>query len=129
VAALIYNPKSRCLLLTRHAGSRRWHFPDGEFTFGQDFVHAMFDALKEDFQAVVNFVHTEQCIPIVTIDARILTLHFVVDAHLQSGFSAKKGLEYAWFPMDSWKDRTFEKQVLASTFQVFYRLEELNLFE
>jgi hypothetical protein len=130
VAALIYNPKSRCLLLTRHAGSQRWHFPDGEFSFHQGFVHSVYEALKDDLQAVVNFVHTNQCMPIVTRDANILTLHFVVDVHPQSVFLPKTGLEFGWFPKDSWKDnKTFEKQVLPSTFEVFCRLAELNLFK
>ena len=127
VAALIHDRDRKSVLLTRHDGHRRWHFPDGELNPGERIVEAVTRSLKEDLGLLPAEVDDRFCLPTDTIllerGFHAVTLHFPVHLPAEPVFAPKIGLEMRWQSLGV-RAMPGSHELLTSTAEVLHRLVE-----
>ncbi len=127
VAAIISEPDPPRVLLTKHEGHGRWHFPDGEVGSRERLAAAMHRSFQRDLGVGPAKIDERACLPTDTInfskDLHLVTLHLIVSLPSGAQFMPRSGIEFAWFPLDSHKDPSFVRKALASTYDIFCRLD------
>lgn len=131
VAAMVSAPDPLRMLLTRHGGGR-WHFPDGEIRLYEMFVEAVSRSFKKDLGIVPAEIDQRVCFPTNRFSRsedpflcrHFVTLHFNVILTVDAQLMPANGIEFAWFPIDSYKDPSFSAQVYLTTAEIFRRLDK-----